>query len=755
MENSRLTMLMATKPDQFVEFKHAGIYRRLGLADNRLVTVEAEPGWDGMQHAASLAASRAPLAPWQLALFSERGCLFLEPLDARSSEIVCQCRQVTRSRLARLVGDGLGLDELAARTGAGTVCGGCVPLIAEIAGSESLRAARLLARESLGAEIARFVVSADRPLGQALPGANILVEVEIDGRRLTRSYTLTALKADGTRAEIIVRREPNGIVSRWLHDHARPGCRLRVSAPLGGGSLVDGETLILLSAGIGITPAFSRLEALRAGAGGRLLIHWSARFARGCRLLSEVYARAEGLASATLMTRDTAQQGRMQPKDWAGLAPPSPRARIAVCGPLGFEEAACDALREAGWPADRINRESFLTGPGAPPLRRTPQFDYKAEPVIARSFHLEPTTDLRKEAAVFLRQFYFEHGARKAFELRMREVDVQIARTGTYEHTFDELSFGARLAWRNSTRCIGRFFWRMLQVTDARHLETEEAVFSAVLEHIRRATNGGDLRPSITVFRAGAPGIRILSPQLILYAGYRQSDGGVIGDPKSAALTEYAQSLGWRGRGTRFDVLPVIIRIGSRRPRVFELSKADVLEVALSHPDDATFASLGLQWFALPAVADMALDVGGIQYTAAPSSGFYMGTEIGAFNLADPKRYGLLPEVARVLGIATGAANPLWRDQALVELNRAVLHSFRKAGVRILDHHTLSELFERFRADEAQSGRPVYGHWPWLVPPLSANLSDIWHNPGLRKVILKPNYFYQPRNAFPDDCVPG
>ena len=124
------------------------------------------------------------------------------------------------------------------------------------------------------------------------------------------------------------------------------------------------------------------------------------------------------------------------------------------------------------------------------------------------------------------------------------------------------------------------------------------------------------------------------------------------------------------------------------------------------------------------------------------------GTEIGSFNLADPRRYDLLPAIAARLGIPTGEDNPLWRDQAVVEANRAVLHSFRKAGVRILDHHTLSDYFLRFQAEEHRQNRPVYGHWPWIVPPMSSNLSDIWHDARLKKVILKPNYFYQPRGGW-------
>ena len=50
------------------------------------------------------------------------------------------------------------------------------------------------------------------------------------------------------------------------------------------------------------------------------------------------------------------------------------------------------------------------------------------------------------------------------------------------------------------------------------------------------------------------------------------------------------------------------------------------------------FGELGLKWFAVPAVANMMLDCGGLEFTAVPFNGWYMGTEIGARDLCDAGR---------------------------------------------------------------------------------------------------------------------
>ena len=51
-----------------------------------------------------------------------------------------------------------------------------------------------------------------------------------------------------------------------------------------------------------------------------------------------------------------------------------------------------------------------------------------------------------------------------AHEARWKVVQEEVAKTGTYQLTTTELVFGAKLAWRNASRCIGRIQWSKLQV---------------------------------------------------------------------------------------------------------------------------------------------------------------------------------------------------------------------------------------------------------------------------------------------------
>jgi nitric-oxide synthase, bacterial len=334
-------------------------------------------------------------------------------------------------------------------------------------------------------------------------------------------------------------------------------------------------------------------------------------------------------------------------------------------------------------------------------------------------------------AAEFIRLHRREVPDAGPVEPRLREIRREIRLTGTYRHTLEELEFGARVAWRNSSRCIGRLYWKSLKIRDRREVDTAAGVAEECAAHLRAATNHGRVRPVITVFAPDTPdrkGPRIWNEQLVRYAGYRQPDGSVRGESCSTELTDLARELGWATDGQgRFDVLPLIVSTADDSPQAFDVPADAVTEVHLIHPRFPWFGELGLRWYAVPVICDMCLEIGGICYPAAPFNGWYMGTEIGARNLADSGRYNQLPEIAARMGLDITRERSLWRDQALVELNLAVLHSFETAGVTITDHHTESRRFLTHLAREERAGRVCPADWTWIVPPISGAATEVFH----------------------------
>jgi nitric-oxide synthase len=331
---------------------------------------------------------------------------------------------------------------------------------------------------------------------------------------------------------------------------------------------------------------------------------------------------------------------------------------------------------------------------------------------------------------------------------RLRHIRREIEATGTYQHTANELAFGARVAWRNSSRCIGRLYWQSLRVRDRREVSTALEIAAESIVHLREATNGGRIRPVITVFAPdapGRPGPRILNSQLVRYAGYKAADGAITGDPANVDLTSMACGFGWSGAQPpgRFDILPLLVQEAGELVTLHQLPADAVLQVAISHPEYAWFADLRLRWYAVPVISDMYLSIGGVCYPAAPFNGWYMCTEIGSRDFGDTSRYNQLPVIAQRMGLSTASDRTLWKDKAITELNLAVLHSFEAAGVTISDHHTESARFLQHIEREQEHGRACPADWTWIVPPAASSATVVFHR-YYQNFDQAPNFYRHP-----------
>jgi nitric oxide synthase oxygenase domain/subunit len=237
---------------------------------------------------------------------------------------------------------------------------------------------------------------------------------------------------------------------------------------------------------------------------------------------------------------------------------------------------------------------------------------------------------------------------------------------------------------------------------DARYVNNARGIYEAICNHIKYATNKGIIRSAITIFRQRTEkefDFRIWNSQFISYAGYKIDDHTYIGDKVNIEFTQLCINLGWTPKYTDFDVLPLVLQANGQDPEWFELPSEIVMQVEITHPKFAWFRDLKLKWYAVPAVASMLLDVGGIEFPCCPFNGWYMGTEIGR-DLADVNRYDKLPIIAEKMGLDIKNNSSLWRDKALVELNYAILTSFQKANVTITDHHSAAESFMKHYENE-------------------------------------------------------
>ncbi|MEL6928076.1 MAG: nitric oxide synthase oxygenase [Cyanobacteria bacterium J06600_6] len=738
--------------------------RTLKFKGDRLVGMSVQGTWLGRRTANNLLFEQDTIPRWQINLFRELGELKIEEVAnlVDPESIVCNCTQTTCGQLQELIASGVDtLEKIANQTQITLVCGGCQPLVEEMLGSANLDVAEMLLKQDLGQGIFRFQFRpVNEPVIKYQPGQHILIQGRVDGVWVTRAYTLSSNANQHRRYEITVKREEMGLFSRWLCDRADEQALFRISQPRGEYVLDSEPQVYFFAGGIGITPAISMMRTLASNKDNRSFqLDWSASQPEDFIFKTELDFLQRKFDNFQVTMRPTGIQGRLTAAQ-VEKYPYTPGSVAFLCGPQNYMNAVRSHLLATGWSETAIRQELFssnLNEDGNAELKvKRPPIEAVGgiKTIESYSFEVEPIGEVAQEAQAYLKQCYLERGLPEVFLPRWQSVEQEIAETGTYVHTFDELSYGARLAWRNSSRCVGRYFWESLQIRDLRHLETEEEMFAALVDHIKIATNNGDLRALMTAFKPD--GRRLWNSQLLRYAGYLQADNTVLGDPANVELTTKAIELGWQPpeHPTQFDYLPLIIQLPGKEPKWFDLPTEIILDVELTHPSYEWFSELGLKWYALPAVCNMSLDLGGIQYSCTPFNGFYMGTEIGGRNLSDTHRYNMLPEISDRLKLDRSSNDTLWKDRALIELNLAVLHSFKNQGVRLIDHHTMTNYFMEFMQDESKCQRPVHADWGWIVPPISGSATPVYPL-ELSNRILKPNYFYMSDPWQTDRYAPG
>lgn len=211
------------------------------------------------------------------------------------------------------------------------------------------------------------------PVPPHLPGQYVSVAVDLpDGSRQPRQYTVSTGSRENS-LQITVRRlrgqdgAPDGAVSTYLHEHVSLGDVLEVGPPAGDMVLAEGENpLVLISAGVGITPVAAILDDLSArGVSRPLTVAHADRSAQSHPLFDAVSACVSALGKAETHTwyehvdsRGEERGARSGLMDLADVDVPAD-ADVFMCGPLAFMRDARAQLIRRGLPSTQIRYEVF------------------------------------------------------------------------------------------------------------------------------------------------------------------------------------------------------------------------------------------------------------------------------------------------------------------------------------------------------------------------------------------------------------
>ncbi len=219
-----------------------------------------------------------------------------------------------------------------------------------------------------------------------VPGQFLNLQFEIEGKRVTRCYTIASSPSWNEGCEITVKRNPNGQVSRYLHDCVRVGDTLKVTAPAGKFTFTGSESsgIVLIAGGVGITPVMSVLRYLGdAQWDGDVYFFVVARTQKDIIFRDELVRLAQRMPRMRLfitLTQEPAdsewpgERGYLRIETLARVVDELKEIPIHICGPNPMMEETRQMLIDYGVPAAHVKTEAFGTTPAQAMLEEPSQF---------------------------------------------------------------------------------------------------------------------------------------------------------------------------------------------------------------------------------------------------------------------------------------------------------------------------------------------------------------------------------------------
>ena len=230
--------------------------------------------------------------------------------------------------------------------------------------------ARITGRKAESADTVTLWLQPNRHWAGFQPGQHLNISAQIDGVRVTRSYSLTNASATDGRLAITVKGIEGGKLSRHLCKSARVGDVLEIGQAFGEMTLPASPqgNWLFLAAGSGITPLMSMTRALAArGMPVPLtLVYWTRTrhelcFADELKALATEYANFSVHFVATRETVTGAEaNGRLSEALIGTLVEDLSSRQVFACGPGGFVDTARELFSST---AKSFHAEAFSPPP--------------------------------------------------------------------------------------------------------------------------------------------------------------------------------------------------------------------------------------------------------------------------------------------------------------------------------------------------------------------------------------------------------
>lgn len=240
-------------------------------------------------------------------------------------------------------------------------------------GVTSLRVADIIEETH---DVKTFRLVGEKPLLFSYkPGQFVTFLLDIGGREVRRSYSMSSSPSRPHVLELTVKRMPGGLVSNWFCDHVKIGQALIARGPSGKFSCFayPSSKMCFIGAGSGVAPIMSMSRWIvdtTSDVDVKMLLSFKSPadiiFRKELEMISARHSRLQVGVTVTSGWRGTESwtgfTGRITSQMIGILVPDLVERHVFMCGPEPFAQDLTDILRGMGFDLAKLHSESFGTG---------------------------------------------------------------------------------------------------------------------------------------------------------------------------------------------------------------------------------------------------------------------------------------------------------------------------------------------------------------------------------------------------------
>lgn len=355
-------------PDKILIFRRGRlIERKIMLKGQLIVGIVVYGEWDEINILSEMLLDEVKLHSISDKVFETTGNLlsFSANSPQFKNDIICNCLKISYHEIRNVIDAGnYEYEQIAKKTGAGTICGSCKNQILDLLGVSIWMCAKITLNKQYNENVCSFLI---KPIYGRIysfnPGQFISIRVMIDSLSFIRSYTVAAASEDTQCYEVFIKKYPDGHFSSWIFQHKDDDSFIWVTKPRGNFLLQESpeKSILCFAEEIGITPfiAFVRDIQMRSSA-NKVYIFYAVSHSENVIIPQDIKEFLTKTDNVHIEVWDINSLGKVTHVNIEQVINYNSPKYVYICGSNSYEKIILTSLDKLNFPKQNIQVEKFL-----------------------------------------------------------------------------------------------------------------------------------------------------------------------------------------------------------------------------------------------------------------------------------------------------------------------------------------------------------------------------------------------------------